>query len=285
LRAVRLARICILGGILCLAIAAPAEGAGRPGVAALQVALGAHGLYLGTIDGYAGPGTRGAVRSFQARNGLAVDGVAGPATRRALGRLGRPGYRSRVLSSGAAGWDVAALQFKLAWRGFPSGPIDGGFGARTAAAVQRFQAWAGLGADGVVGPATFAALERPIPSSPLSFARPTTGARGDGFGPRGNRFHTGVDFTAGYGTPVVAARSGRVISASYDAGGYGNLIVISHGAGVTSWYAHLNRIRVGSGAYVGQGARIGDVGSTGFSTGPHLHFEVHVRGAAVAPPV
>jgi murein DD-endopeptidase MepM/ murein hydrolase activator NlpD len=271
--------------VLCLVAAPPVQAAGRPGVAALQVGLRAHGLYLDTIDGIAGPGTESAVRSFQARNGLAVDGVAGPMTRRALGRLGRHRYRSRSLSSGAVGWDVAALQFKLAWRGFPSGPFDGGFGARTAAAVQRYQAWAGLGADGVVGPATFAALERPIPTASLSFGRPVSGARGDGFGPRGNMFHTGVDFAAGYGAPVLAARSGRVTSAGYDAGGYGNLVVISHGGGVTSWYAHLNRIRVGTGAYVGQGGRIGDVGSTGHSTGPHLHFEVRVRGAAVAPPV
>ena len=268
-----------------LAAAPVAQSAGRPGVAALQVGLRAHGVYSGTIDGYAGPGTRAAVRSFQARNGLAVDGVAGRQTRRAMGGLGRHRYRSRSLSSGAVGWDVAALQFKLAWRGFPSGSFDGGFGSHTDAAVRRFQAWAGLGADGAVGPATFAALERPIPTASLSFGRPVAGARGDGFGPRDDRFHTGVDFAAGYGTPVVAARSGRVVSAGYDAGGFGNLVVISHGGGVTSWYAHLNRIRVGSGAYVGQGARIGDVGATGFSTGPHLHFEVRVRGAAVAPPV
>lgn len=254
-------------------------------MAALQVGLRAYGLYSGTIDGHAGPGTVAAVRAFQARKGLAVDGIAGRATRRALGRRGRPRYRSRSLSSGAVGWDVAALQFKLAWRGFPSGPIDGGFGPRTAAALRRFQAWAGIGADGVAGPATFAALSRPIPSPPFSFGRPSGGIRGDGFGPRGDRFHTGVDFAAGYGAAVVAARSGRVISAGYDAGGYGNLVVISHGRGVTSWYAHLNRIRVGRGARVGQGARIGDVGATGFATGPHLHFEVRVRGATVAPPV
>ena len=266
-----------------LAAATVAEAAGRPGVAALQVGLRAYGVYPGTIDGYAGAGTRSAVRSFQARNGLAVDGIAGPQTRRALGRRGRPRYRSRVLSSGAVGWDVAALQFKLAWRGFPSGTLDGGFGPRTAAAVRRFQAWAGLGADGVVGRATFAALERPIPSAALSFGRPIAAPRGDGFGPRGDRFHTGIDFSAGYGAPVVAARSGRVISAGYDAGGYGNLVVIAHGRGVTSWYAHLNRIRASAGSYVGRGARIGDVGATGYATGPHLHFEVRVRGAAVAP--
>ncbi len=275
----------ILIALLVLVATAPGvHAAGRPGVAALQVALRAHGLYLGTVDGHAGPGTRAAVRSFQARNGLAVDGIAGPQTRRALGRRGRPRYRSRPVSTGNFGWDVAALQFKLAWRGFPSGSFDGGFGSRTEAAVRRFQAWAGLGADGVVGPATYTALKRPIPTSSLSFARPVSGARGDGFGPRGNRFHTGVDFAAGYGTPVFAARSGRVISAGYDAGGFGNLVIISHGHGVTSWYAHLNGIRVGRG-YVGQGARIGDVGATGFSTGPHLHFEVRVRGASVAPGV
>jgi murein DD-endopeptidase MepM/ murein hydrolase activator NlpD len=269
----------------CGAAPSPAQAAGRPGVAALQVGLRAFGLYSSTIDGYRGPGTARAVRRFQARNGLAVDGVAGRQTRRAMGRRGRPRYRSRPLRTGRVGWDVAALQFKLAWRGFPSGSIDGAFGARTQSAVVRFQNWAGLGADGVVGPATFRALARPIPRSALSFSRPVAGVRGDGFGPRGDRFHTGVDFAAGYGTPVYAARGGRVISAGYDAGGFGNLVIIRHGRGTTSWYAHLNRFRVGRGARVGQGARIGDVGSTGFSTGPHLHFEVRVRGASVAPGV
>jgi murein DD-endopeptidase MepM/ murein hydrolase activator NlpD len=275
----------VAAGLAGLILVAPAQGAGSHNVAALQVGLSAHGLYGATIDGVAGPATRSAVRRFQARRGLAVDGVAGRATRRALGRRGRPRYGTRSLRQGRIGWDVAALQFKLAWHGFPSGPFDGHLGPRTTVAVQRFQTWAGLAADGVVGPATFAALRRSIPSSRLSFGRPVSAARGDGFGPRDDSFHTGVDFTAGHGATVVAARSGRVISAGYDAGGYGKLIVIRHGRGHTSWYAHLSRVRVRVGARVGRGTRIGNVGSTGNSTGPHLHFEVRVRDAAVVPPV
>ena len=73
------------------------------------------------------------------------------------------------------------------------------------------------------------------------------------------------------------------MSAGWDPGGYGKLVVLSHGVGVTSWYAHLSRIRVRRGACVAAGARIGAVGSTGVSTGPHLHFEVRLRGAAVDP--
>ena len=269
-----------IGGLLA---AAPACAQPSADVAALQVALRAMHVYGGGVDGVVGPATRAAVRRVQARKGLAVDGVAGPRTRRALGRRGRPRLGSRPLARRARGWDVAALQFLLATHGFPSGAVDGGFGPRTDVALRRFQAWAGLGADGVAGPGTLAALSRPAPRSPMSFVRPVAAAVGDVFGPRGAGFHPGLDFVANARDPVRAGAAGCVVSAGWDAGGYGKLVVLSHGSGVTTWYAHLSRIRVGRGACVAAGARIGAVGSTGRSTGPHLHFEVRLRGAAVNP--
>ena len=107
--------------IAALVLAAPAAGAGSAKIAALQVGLRAHGVYDGSVDGLAGPATTAGVRKLQRRAGLTVDGVVGPATRKALGRYGRGMLGRRQLADGAIGWDVAALQFSLAWHGFPSG--------------------------------------------------------------------------------------------------------------------------------------------------------------------
>jgi murein DD-endopeptidase MepM/ murein hydrolase activator NlpD len=269
--------------VLLAGLAAPVFAHASAGVAALQVALRAEGLYGGPVDGVAGPGTRAAVRALQARRGLAVDGVAGPQTRRALGRRGRPALGSRPLSEGQRGWDVAGLQFLLARQGFPSGTIDGGLGPRTAGALRRFQAWARLAVDGVAGPATLARLRRRPPRSPLHFLRPSSAPIGDAFGPRGAGFHTGLDFTAPAGALVGAAGYGCVASAGWDPGGYGNLVILRHRFGMTSWYAHLATISVRAGTCISARAAIGTVGSTGRSTGPHLHFELRLRGAAVNP--
>jgi murein DD-endopeptidase MepM/ murein hydrolase activator NlpD len=277
------ALITLLVGLLaCLALAGPAD-AGRPRVAALQVALHARGIYYGTIDGIRGPQTTRAILRFQRRARLVVDGVAGPQTRRALGKLGRHSVGSRVLIIGKRGWDVSALQFLLARQGFPSGNFDGHFGPRTNAALRRFQRWAGLFADRAAGPATFAALRRHPARSPVTMARPVRAPVTDRFGPRGIRFHTGIDFPASYGARVRAARSGRVVFAGWHPGGFGNLIRIAHGNGVQSLYAHLSSFRVRRGNHVKTGTMIARVGSTGFSTGPHLHFEVRLRGASVDP--
>jgi murein DD-endopeptidase MepM/ murein hydrolase activator NlpD len=269
---------------LSLLVPARAAAAGDVNVAALQVALQAHSLYGGTIDGVAGPRTGAAVRALERRAGLRVDGVAGPRVRLALGRLGRHPLGSRTMHTGDVGWDVAALEFRLAWHGFPSGNFDGGYGGQLAAAVSGFQRWAGLPADGVAGPATLSALRRhPIPASPLRLARPIAAPTGDGYGPRANRFHSGVDFIAPSGRAVRAAGSGRVAFAGYNSGGYGNLVVIDHALGVSSWYAHLSSISVRHGQSVGAGALVGRVGATGDATGPHLHFEVRLHGAIVNP--
>ena len=269
---------------LALACAAPAVALpGGPKTAALQVALRAKGLYGGDVDGLRGPGTRAATRRFQRQAGLVADGIAGPATRRALGRRGRPSLGARPLRIGASGFDVAGLQFLLARRGFPSGSIDGGFGSRTARALLRFQRWAGLGADGIAGPATLRALRRPSPRSPIRLIRPLRVPIGDRFRFRGTRLHAGVDFPASHGASVSAAGRGRVLRVGYDGLGWGNYVVIRHPGRTRSLYAHLSAVSVRRGTRVVAGSRIGAVGATGAVTGPHLHFEVFVRGANVDP--
>jgi murein DD-endopeptidase MepM/ murein hydrolase activator NlpD len=280
----------LLVGALLLALPAQA-GAARASVAAAQVALHALSLYGGSIDGVAGPATKSAVRAFQRRKGLTVDGVVGPQTRRALGRRGRPSFGSRVMKPGDRGWDVAALQFLLTRRGFSPGGIDGGFGFGTGTAVRRFQSSAGLTADGLVGPATLAALRRGAPATrpvsspggPVVFLRPVRAPLGDRFGMRWGRMHTGVDFPAPAGSPVGAAGRGVVKFAGWNTGGYGYLVVISHRLGYESWYAHLSQILVSRGQAVVGGSRIGAVGSTGRATGPHLHFEVRLHGTPIDP--
>jgi murein DD-endopeptidase MepM/ murein hydrolase activator NlpD len=102
------------------------------------------------------------------------------------------------------------------------------------------------------------------------------------FGWRWGRMHEGIDLGAAYGSPIAAAAAGTVIYAGW-LGGYGNLTVIDHGGGLSTAYGHQSSIGVSVGQHVEQGEIIGNVGSTGHSTGPHLHFEVRVNGQAVDP--
>lgn len=276
-------RLATALAIAALLGAPAAHAAGRPAVAALQVTLRHRHVYRGPVDGVIGPGTTAAVMRFQRRHGLTPDGVAGPRTRRALGRFARHVLGSRALAPGATGWDVAELQFALAWHGFPNASTDGGFGAHTERALIKFQRWAHLPADGVAGPGTFRALRAALPRCPIRLAWPLQAPIASPFGPRGIGFHPGIDLAAPTGTPVGAAAPGRVVFAGFDPGGYGKLVEVAHGDGVVSMYAHLSAIAVRLGRTVATGTRVGRVGATGEATGPHLHFEVRVRGAAVDP--
>ncbi len=117
---------------------------------------------------------------------------------------------------------------------------------------------------------------------------PTAGRIISGFGNRKHpilgyvRPHTGVDMAAPNGTPIFAADGGQVLQASYS-GGYGNSVLIYHGGGFATFYAHLSGYAVGPGQMVKRGQVIGYVGATGLATGPHLHFEVRINGIAQNP--
>jgi len=278
----RLAAIVAFLGA-AFALPGPALALGSPRTAAAQVALRVKHLYSGPVDGEAGPATTAALVALQQQTGLVPDGKLGPRTLDALGPLAGPALGTRTLAPGAVGGDVVAFQFLLAWHGFPPGTIDGAFGRHTEAALLRFQRWAGVPAVGVVGPSTVAALHGPIPTSPIALAWPIRTPVGDRFGPRGAGFHPGIDLPAPIGTPVHSAAVGRVALARPTSGGYGNLVVVRNANGVSTFYAHLSRILVAPGQFVTVGSLLGLVGASGQATGPHLHFEVRVRGAAVDP--
>lgn len=119
-------------------------------------------------------------------------------------------------------------------------------------------------------------------ASAQGFIWPVSGTLTSNYGWRWGRMHQGIDVAAGTGTPIAAASSGTVIVAGWN-GGYGQLVVVDHGGGVSTAYAHMSAMSVSVGQSVGQGTILGAVGSTGNSTGPHLHFEVRINGSATDP--
>ena len=121
-----------------------------------------------------------------------------------------------------------------------------------------------------------------------AMAWPVAGRITSGFGMRYHpilhfaRFHRGIDFGASYGSPIVAAADGQVAAAGW-AGGYGRQVRLAHGGGIMTTYSHMSRLVVEPGSLVHQGQLIGYVGSSGLSTGPHLHYEVYRNGTPVNP--
>lgn len=122
------------------------------------------------------------------------------------------------------------------------------------------------------------------PELPSGYIWPARGSITSDFGWRWGRMHNGIDVAAPIGTPILAAAAGSVIAAEWHDGGYGNLVKIQHSDGSVTIYAHNQKILVREGQAVEQGQLIAEMGSTGYSTGPHLHFEVHLpEGEAVNP--
>jgi murein DD-endopeptidase MepM/ murein hydrolase activator NlpD len=119
-------------------------------------------------------------------------------------------------------------------------------------------------------------------ASAAGFVWPVHGVLTSGFGWRWGRMHEGIDLAVSNGTPVVASAAGTVIVAGW-MGGYGNLVVVDHGGGISTAYGHNTSVTVGVGQQVAQGQLIAYSGNTGHSTGPHVHFEVRINGGAVDP--
>lgn len=148
-----------------------------------------------------------------------------------------------------------------------------------AAALQQASAAAGTGAP------TGAAGAPAAGSGAVTAAGWTVPAKGrvsSTFGPRWGAEHQGIDIAAGTGTPVTAAAGGVVRKASWY-GGYGNAVIVDHGNGVQTLYGHNSKLTVKPGDTIKAGQKIAEIGSTGDSTGPHLHFEVQVNGKKVDP--
>jgi murein DD-endopeptidase MepM/ murein hydrolase activator NlpD len=196
----------------------------------------------------------------------------------------------QVLRMGSVGQAVRDLQRELRRRGSRV-VIDGSFGLGTKRAVQRLQGRFGMTASGVAtapflarlgitvhqvaadSTATSVAFQGTVPT----LVWPASGPINSPFGMRWGRMHEGIDIGAKDGSPVGAAAPGTITHAGWE-GAYGNLVVVDHGGGVSTAYAHLSAITVADKQSVQQGEQLGNVGSTGHSTGPHLHFEVRLGG-------
>lgn len=150
------------------------------------------------------------------------------------------------------------------------GEVEGLLAESAALAARIQEAQRGAGSTGTGQP------------SAAGLIWPCDGVVVSGFGMRWGRMHEGLDIGCAYGQPNRAAASGTVIYSGW-LGGYGNLVVIDHGNGLSTAYAHASTLVVGVGQSVAQGETISLVGSTGNSSGPHLHFEVRVNGSAVDP--
>jgi murein DD-endopeptidase MepM/ murein hydrolase activator NlpD len=161
----------------------------------------------------------------------------------------------------------------------PTAAVGGPFDSANADPTfkQLFTSWKKL--DNLASGAIAIPSEKPIRTAEFTSG---FGSRQDPFR-RSAAFHPGIDLAAAYGTPIYATADGTVLRAGWNSGGYGNLVEIDHGRGIITRYAHMSSIAVREGDRVARGAAIGRVGSTGRSTGNHLHYEVRIDDSPVNP--
>ena len=253
-------------------------------VVLLGVAIGAPAGAVGqTVPGVQPPAPSGVPTAPQPA--VAPPGAHGPTSAPAV----------------AVQFDVRTLQRRLRVKRILV-PVNGTYDKRTRAGVRILQRTHGLPVTGVVDAAVLTALgikQRAVASEPTAgvtpvlepndqtpssagFVWPVNGTISSLFGPRGGRMHEGIDIAADTGTSIRAAAAGIVTFAGTSSG-YGQLTIIDHPNGMQTAYAHQSAIGVTVGQAVARGQEIGKVGSTGRSTGPHLHFEIRANGAAVDP--
>jgi murein DD-endopeptidase MepM/ murein hydrolase activator NlpD len=216
------------------------------------------------IRGVAGDGLYWALRAAGASPQVAADYLAALATEMDVGEVGPADRFDLVLGS----------NHDLLYAGL----------SRVGATALQLVRW---NSDGRAEWVDAANAERPAPVESgmmMPAAGPITSYFGYRYHPilHFTRFHAGIDIGAGWGSPIVAAGDGRVVAAGW-AGGYGREVQIAHGGGLVSLYGHMSQIVAEPGSFVRQGQLIGYVGSSGLSTGPHVHFEVRLGGQPVNP--
>jgi murein DD-endopeptidase MepM/ murein hydrolase activator NlpD len=155
---------------------------------------------------------------------------------------------------------------------------------KSAATTQPYYPATNMGSDG-----EFANPEDHLPTKTgvtnIGYSWPATGTLTSKFGRRWGRMHKGIDIAGPVGTPIDAAADGIVIAAGWNSGGYGNLVEIRHSDGTTTRYGHNSRLSVSVGQVVRQGQQVAQMGSTGHSTGSHLHFEIRPSGGSAVNPM
>jgi murein DD-endopeptidase MepM/ murein hydrolase activator NlpD len=170
--------------------------------------------------------------------------------------------------------ELKRLGFKVGGKGGVGGPVEN-VGNPTFKAL--FNSWKKL--DSLAEAAIAVPSDKPVKTAEFMSAY---GRRTDPF-ERRIRMHEGIDLAAPMGTSIYATADGTVVKAGWSNGGYGNLVEVDHGRGIITRYAHLSAVAVRPGQHIARGQQVGRMGSTGRSTGSHLHYEVRIDGRAVNP--